>query len=277
MAKMIGIDLGTTNSCIAVVEGGSRSVIPNAEGQRTTPSVVAFYQSGGTAGGRACQAAGCDQRPRTVTSVKRADGQRDPRAHRRQVLYPQELSAVILQKLRADAEAYLRRACHRGGHHGARLLSTMPSARPPGRRAHCRAERAPHHQRADRRGAGLQAGQRPHPDRYGLRFRRRNLRCIADSHGDGIVQVLATCGDNFLGGDDFDERIVSWLADQCRAEHGVDLTGDRVAMQRLRGRPEKAKKGAFQRNADRDSSAVPDHNGGTGRTASADHADTCKI
>ncbi len=94
--------------------------------------------------------------------------------------------------------------------------------------------------------------------------------------GDGIVQVLATCGDNFLGGDDFDERIVSWLADQCRAEHGVDLTTDRVAMQRLREEAEKAKKGAFQRQADRAEPAVPHHNG-TGRAASADHADTCKI
>ena len=166
MAKIIGIDLGTTNSCVAVVEGGKPVVIPNAEGQRTTPSVVAFTKVGERLVGEPAKRQAVTNAPRTVSSVKRLMGSETRVPIDGKCYTPQELSALILQKLKADAEAYL-------GEPVTEAVITVPAYE--GRRAHCRAGRAPHHQRADSRGAGLRAGQWPHPDRHGLRPRRRHI------------------------------------------------------------------------------------------------------
>ena len=180
MAKIIGIDLGTTNSCAAVIEGGKPVVIPNAEGQRTTPSVVAFTKAGERLVGDAAKRQAVTNAPRTVSSVKRLMGS-DARIPIDGKSYaPQQISALILQKLKADAEAYL-------GEPVTEAVITVPAY-------------------------------------------------------FNDAQRLATCGDNHLGGDDFDARIVGWLAENFQRETGADLTGDRVAMQRLREEAEKAKK-----------------------------------
>ena len=242
MAKMIGIDLGTTNSCIAVVEGGKSVVIPNAEGQRTTPSVVAFTKAGERLVGEPAKRQAVTNAPRTVTSVKRLMGSETRVPIDGKCYTPQELSAVILQKLRADAEAYL-------GEPVTEAVITVPAyfndaqrqaTKDAGRIAGLNVRRIINEPTAAALAYGLDNGRTQTVMVYDLGGGTFDVSLIR--MGDGIVQVLATCGDNFLGGDDFDERIVSWLADQCRAEHGVDLTGDRVAMQRLREEAEKAKK-----------------------------------
>ena len=242
MAKMIGIDLGTTNSCVAVVEGGKPVVIPNAEGQRTTPSVVAFTKAGERLVGEPAKRQAVTNAPRTVTSVKRLMGS-DTRVPIDGKCYtPQELSALILQKLKADAEAYL-------GEPVTEAVITVPAyfndaqrqaTKDAGRIAGLDVRRIINEPTAAALAYGLDNGRTQTVMVYDLGGGTFDVSLIRI--GDGIVQVLSTCGDNFLGGDDFDERIVNWLADQCRANHGVDLTNDRVAMQRLREEAEKAKK-----------------------------------
>lgn len=174
MAKIIGIDLGTTNSCVAVVEGGKPVVIPNAEGQRTTPSVVAFTKVGERLVGEPAKRQAVTNAPRTVSSVKRLMGSETRVPIDGKCYTPQELSALILQKLKADAEAYL-------GEPVTEAVITVPAYFNDAQRQATKdagalpAGRAPHHQRADSRGAGLRAGQWPHPDRHGLRPRRRHI------------------------------------------------------------------------------------------------------
>ena len=242
MAKMIGIDLGTTNSCAAVIEGGKPVVIPNAEGQRTTPSVVAFTKAGERLVGEPAKRQAVTNAPRTVTSIKRQMGS-DSRVPIDGKCYsPQEISALILQKLKADAEAYL-------GEPVTQAVITVPAyfndaqrqaTKDAGRIAGLEVKRIINEPTAAALAYGLDNGKTQTVMVYDLGGGTFDVSLI--QIGDGIVQVLSTCGDNYLGGDDFDERIVNWMAEQCKASHGVDLTTDRVAMQRLREEAEKAKK-----------------------------------
>ena len=242
MSKVIGIDLGTTNSCVAVVEGGKPVVITNAEGERTTPSVVAFTKDGERLVGGAAKRQIATNSGRTVSSIKRYMGS-DYRVHiDGRDLTPQEISAMILTKIRRDAESYL-------GEPVTEAVITVPAYFDDS-------------QRKATQDAGRIAGlnvlriiNEPTAAAvaYGLDNEAPQKILVYDLGGgtfdvsiieieDGTFTVLATGGDTHLGGDDFDERIVNWLADRCRAEHGVDLTNDRVAMQRLREEAEKAKK-----------------------------------
>ena len=242
MAKIIGIDLGTTNSCAAVIECGKPVVIPNAEGQRTTPSVVAFTKAGERLVGDAAKRQAVTNAPRTISSVKRSMGS-DTRIPIDGKCYaPQQISAMILQKLKADAEAYL-------GEPVTEAVITVPAyfndaqrqaTKDAGRIAGLEVRRIINEPTAAALAYGLDNGRAQTVMVYDLGGGTFDVSLI--QIGDGIVQVLATCGDNHLGGDDFDARIVDWLVDQFRREHGQDLTGDRVAMQRLREEAEKAKK-----------------------------------
>ena len=242
MAKLIGIDLGTTNSCVAVVEGGKPVVIPNAEGQRTTPSVVAFTKAGERLVGEPAKRQAVTNAPRTVTSVKRLMGSETRVPIDGKCYTPQELSALILQKLKTDAEAYL-------GETVTEAVITVPAyfndaqrqaTKDAGRIAGLNVRRIINEPTAAALAYGLDNGRTQTVMVYDLGGGTFDVSLIRI--GDGIVQVLSTCGDNYLGGDDFDERIVNWMAEQCKASHGVDLTTDRVAMQRLREEAEKAKK-----------------------------------
>lgn len=242
MGKIIGIDLGTTNSCVAVVEGGRPIVIPNSEGQRTTPSVVAFAKTGERLVGEPAKRQAVTNAARTVCSVKRRMGA-DTRIPIDGKCYtPQELSALILQKLRADAEAYLGEAV-------TQAVITVPAyfndaqrqaTKDAGRIAGLEVRRIINEPTAAALAYGLDNGRAQTVMVYDLGGGTFDVSLI--QIGDGIVQVLATCGDNHLGGDDFDERICAWLTEGFRAEHGVDLSADAVAVQRLREEAEKAKK-----------------------------------
>ena len=242
MAKLIGIDLGTTNSCVAVVEGGKPVVIPNAEGQRTTPSVVAFTKAGERLVGEPAKRQAVTNAPRTVASIKRLMGSETRVPVDGKCYTPQELSALILQKLKTDAEAYLGEAV-------TEAVITVPAyfndaqrqaTKDAGRIAGLNVRRIINEPTAAALAYGLDNGRTQTVMVYDLGGGTFDVSLIRI--GDGIVQVLSTCGDNYLGGDDFDERIVNWMAEQCKASHGVDLTADRVAMQRLREEAEKAKK-----------------------------------
>ena len=242
MAKIIGIDLGTTNSCVAVIEGGKPVVIPNAEGQRTTPSVVAVTKAGERLVGEAAKRQAVTNAPRTVGSIKRLMGSEKRVPIDGKIYTPQEISALILSKLKADAEAYLGEAV-------TQAVITVPAyfndaqrqaTKDAGRIAGLEVRRIINEPTAAALAYGLDNGKTQNVMVYDLGGGTFDVSLIRI--GDGIVQVLATCGDNFLGGDDFDERIVTWLAEGFRADTGLDLTGDRVAMQRLREEAEKAKK-----------------------------------
>ena len=242
MAKIIGIDLGTTNSCVAVIEGGKPVVIPNAEGQRTTPSVVAVTKAGERLVGEAAKRQAVTNAPRTVSSIKRLMGSEKRVPIDGKTYTPQEISAMILSKLKADAEAYLGEAV-------TQAVITVPAyfndaqrqaTKDAGRIAGLEVRRIINEPTAAALAYGLDNGKTQNVMVYDLGGGTFDVSLIRI--GDGIVQVLATCGDNFLGGDDFDERIVTWLAEGFRADTGLDLTGDRVAMQRLREEAEKAKK-----------------------------------
>ena len=242
MGKIIGIDLGTTNSCVAVVEGGRPVVIPNREGQRTTPSVVAFTKTGERLVGDPAKRQAVTNAARTVCSVKRKMGS-DARIPIDGKCYtPQEISALILQKLRADAEAYL-------GEPVTEAVITVPAyfndaqrqaTKDAGRIAGLNVRRIINEPTAAALAYGLDNGKAQTVMVYDLGGGTFDVSLI--QIGDGIVQVLATCGDNHLGGDDFDERIANWLMENFRAEHGVDLHNDPVAVQRLREEAEKVKK-----------------------------------
>lgn len=242
MGKIIGIDLGTTNSCVAVVEGGRPVVIANREGQRTTPSVVAFTKTGERLVGDPAKRQAVTNAARTICSVKRKMGS-DARIPIDGKCYtPQEISALILQKLRADAEAYL-------GEPVTEAVITVPAyfndaqrqaTKDAGRIAGLNVRRIINEPTAAALAYGLDNGKAQTVMVYDLGGGTFDVSLI--QIGDGIVQVLATCGDNHLGGDDFDERIANWLMENFRAEHGVDLHNDPVAVQRLREEAEKVKK-----------------------------------
>ena len=242
MGKIIGIDLGTTNSCVAVVEGGRPVVISNSEGQRTTPSVVAFTQTGERLVGDPAKRQAVTNAARTISSIKRLMGSDERIAIDGRCYTPQEISAQILQKLKADAEAYL-------GEPVTEAVITVPAyfndaqrqaTKDAGRIAGLEVRRIINEPTAAALAYGLDNGKAQTVMVYDLGGGTFDVSLI--QIGDGIVQVLATCGDNHLGGDDFDERIAHWLTDHFAAEQGIDLTSDPVAMQRIREEAEKVKK-----------------------------------
>ena len=241
MAKMIGIDLGTTNSCVAVMEGGEPVIIPNAEGARTTPSVVAFGKNGERMVGQVAKRQSITNPDRTVSSIKRQMGTDYRVTIDGKKFTPQEISAMILQKLKTDAEAYL-------GESVAEAVITVPAyftdaqrqaTKDAGRIAGLEVKRIINEPTA----AALSYGVDKEADQkimvYDLGGGTFDVSVIELS--DGLQQVLATAGNNRLGGDDFDQRIIDWMAQEFRRENGIDLRGDKMAMQRLKEAAEKAK------------------------------------
>ena len=242
MSKIIGIDLGTTNSCVAVMEGGEPVVIANAEGARTTPSVVGFTKTGERLVGQVAKRQAITNPENTISSIKRKMGTAEKVHAGGKDYTPEEISAMILSKLKADAEAYL-------GEPVTEAVITVPAyfndsqrqaTKDAGTIAGLNVKRIINEPTAASLAYGIDKEEDQKIMVYDLGGGTFDVSLIRI--GDGIVQVLSTCGDNYLGGDDFDERIVNWMAEQCKASHGVDLTTDRVAMQRLREEAEKAKK-----------------------------------
>ena len=241
MSKIIGIDLGTTNSCVAVIEGGEAVVIPNAEGARTTPSVVAFGKTGERMVGQVAKRQAITNPDRTVSSIKRQMGSDYKVTIDDKKYTPQEISAMILQKLKTDAEAYL-------GEKVTEAVITVPAyftdsqrqaTKDAGKIAGLDVKRIINEPTA----AALAYGIDKETDQkimvYDLGGGTFDVSII--EMGDGVQEVLATAGNNRLGGDDFDQRIIDWMADGFKAEQGVDLRGDKMAMQRLKEAAEKAK------------------------------------
>ncbi len=241
MAKVIGIDLGTTNSCVAVMEGGEPVVIPNAEGNRTTPSVVAFSKTGERLVGQVAKRQSITNPERTVISIKRDMGtdrkvKIDDKAHT-----PQEISAMILQKLKADAEAYL-------GETVSQAVITVPAyfsdsqrqaTKDAGRIAGLEVMRIINEPTAAALAYGLDKEHDQKIMVFDLGGGTFDVSVL--EIGDGVFEVLATNGNNRLGGDDFDQRVIDFLADSFKRENGIDLRNDRMAMQRLKEAAEKAK------------------------------------
>ena len=242
MSKIIGIDLGTTNSCVAVLEGGKPVVIPNAEGQRTTPSIVAFTKNGERLVGDPAKRQAVTNVDRTVASVKRQMGT-DRRVKIDGRKYsPQEISAMILQKLKKDAEEYL-------GEPVDRAVITVPAyfsdsqrqaTKDAGKIAGLKVERIINEPTAAALAYGLDKSQSQKIMVYDLGGGTFDVSVI--EIGDGVVEVLATAGDNHLGGDDFDARIVDYLLKEFRQQEGIDLSKDRTSVQRIMEEAEKAKK-----------------------------------
>ena len=241
MAKTIGIDLGTTNSCVAVIEGGEPVVIANAEGARTTPSVVAFSKTGERMVGQVAKRQAITNPDRTITSIKREMGSNYKVNIDDKNYSPQEVSAMILQKLKSDAEAYL-------GTTVTEAVITVPAyftdaqrqaTKDAGKIAGLDVKRIINEPTA----AALSYGIDKEADQkvmvYDLGGGTFDVSII--EMGDGVQEVLATAGNNKLGGDDFDQRIIDWMANSFKAETGVDLKNDKMAMQRLKEAAEKAK------------------------------------
>ena len=241
MAKTIGIDLGTTNSCVAVIEGGEPVVIANAEGARTTPSVVAFSKTGERMVGQVAKRQAVTNPDRTIASIKREMGT-DYKVNIDGKAYsPQEISAMVLGKLKADAEAYL-------GETVTQAVITVPAyftdaqrqaTKDAGKIAGLDVKRIINEPTA----AALSYGIDKETDQkvmvYDLGGGTFDVSII--EMGDGVQEVLATAGNNRLGGDDFDQRIINWMVSTFKAETGVDLINDNMAMQRLKEAAEKAK------------------------------------
>ena len=242
MSKIIGIDLGTTNSCVAVMEGGETVVIPNAEGARTTPSVVAFAKTGERMVGQVAKRQAITNPDRTISSIKREMGSNYKVNIDAKSYTPQEISAMILQKLKADAEAYL-------GQTVTEAVITVPAyftdaqrqaTKDAGKIAGLEVKRIINEPTAAALAYGLDKEKADQKimvyDLGGGTFDVSILEI-----GDGVIDVLATAGNNRLGGDDFDECITKYLVDEFKKSDGIDLSGDKVAMQRLREAAEKAK------------------------------------
>lgn len=241
MGKIIGIDLGTTNSCVAVYEGAEPIVIPNPEGARTTPSVVAFSKTGERMVGQVAKRQAITNPDRTIISIKREMGTANKRTIDGKAYTPQEISAMILQKLKADAEAYL-------GTTVSQAVITVPAYFSDA-------------QRQATKDAGKIAGlevlriiNEPTAAAlaYGMDKEASQKIMVFDLGGgtfdvslleisDGVFEVLATNGDTRLGGDDFDQRVIDWMADKFQRENGIDLRKDKMVLQRLRDAAEKAK------------------------------------
>ncbi len=241
MAKIIGIDLGTTNSCVAVIEGGEPVVIANAEGARTTPSVVAFGKTGERMVGQVAKRQAITNPDRTVASIKRQMGTDYKVSIDDKKYTPQEISAMILQKLKTDAEAYL-------GDKVTEAVITVPAyftdsqrqaTKDAGKIAGLEVKRIINEPTAAALAYGIDKETDQKVMVYDLGGGTFDVSII--EMGDGVQEVLATAGNNKLGGDDFDQRIINWLADEFKAEQGIDLRGDKMAMQRLKEAAEKAK------------------------------------
>ncbi len=243
MAKIIGIDLGTTNSCVSVLEGGEAVVIPNAEGNRTTPSIVAFTKNGERLVGETAKRQAITNPDRTISSIKREMGTDHKVKIDDKTYSPQEISAMILQKLKADAESYL-------GETVTEAVITVPAyftdaqrqaTKDAGKIAGLEVKRIINEPTAASLSYGLDKTDKQHKimvfDLGGGTFDVSILEI-----GDGVFEVLATNGNNHLGGDDFDKIVMDHLADTFKSEHGVDLRQDKMSLQRLKEAAEKAKK-----------------------------------
>ena len=241
MAKIIGIDLGTTNSCVSVIEGGEAVVIPNAEGARTTPSVVAFKKDGERIVGRAAKQHAVSNPDRTVSSIKREMGSAYKVTIDGKSYTPQEISAMILRKLKEDAEAYL-------GDTVTEAVITVPAyftdaqrqaTKDAGKIAGMEVKRIINEPTAAALAYGIDKETEQKIMVYDLGGGTFDVSII--EMGDGVQEVLATAGNNRLGGDDFDQKIVDWMVQNFKAEQGIDLSADRSALERLRDAAEKAK------------------------------------
>ena len=241
MGKIIGIDLGTTNSCVAVMEGGESVVIPNAEGARTTPSVVAFSKDGERMVGQVAKRQAVTNADRTIISIKRHMGT-DYRVNIDGKPYsPQEISAMILQKLKADAEAYL-------GQPVTQAVITVPAyfsdsqrqaTKDAGKIAGLEVLRIINEPTAAALAYGVDKEAEQKIMVYDLGGGTFDVSIL--DIGEGVLEVLSTAGDTHLGGDDFDQRIIDWMVSEFKKSNGIDLSGDRMAMQRLKEAAEKAK------------------------------------
>ena len=242
MGKIIGIDLGTTNSCVAVMEGGKPTVIPNAEGERTTPSVVAFTKNGERLVGKSAKRQAVTNADRTISSIKRKMGTSDGPVIDGKKYTPEQISAMILQKLKADAEAYL-------GDKVTEAVITVPAyfnddqrqaTKAAGKIAGLDVKRIINEPTAAALAYGLNNEKEQKIMVYDLGGGTFDVSII--DIGDDVVEVLATNGDTHLGGDDFDNRIIDWMVSEFKAKEGVDLSQDKMAMQRLKEAAENAKK-----------------------------------
>lgn len=241
MSKIIGIDLGTTNSCVAVMEGGNAVVIPNAEGARTTPSVVAVSKTGERLVGQIAKRQAIANPDNTVISIKRKMGTNDKVTIAGKAYTPQEVSAMILQKLKADAEAYL-------GEPVTEAVITVPAyftdsqrqaTKDAGQIAGLNVKRIINEPTAAALSYGIDKEEEQKIMVFDLGGGTFDVSII--DMGDGVTEVLATAGNNHLGGDDFDQRIIDWMVEEFQKAEGIDLRQDKTAMQRLKESAEKAK------------------------------------
>ena len=242
MSKIIGIDLGTTNSCVAVMEGGKPTVIANTEGARTTPSVVAFTKTGERLVGEPAKRQAVTNAEKTISSIKRDMVTDRGRTIDGKKYSPQQISAMILQKLKADAESYL-------GEKVTEAVITVPAyfndaqrqaTKDAGKIAGLDVKRIINEPTAAALAYGLDNEKEQKIMVYDLGGGTFDVSII--EIGDGVIEVLATNGDTHLGGDDFDNKIIQWMLDEFKKAEGVDLSGDKMAMQRLKEAAEKAKK-----------------------------------
>ena len=241
MSKIIGIDLGTTNSCVAVMEGGEPVVIANSEGARTTPSVVGFTKTGDRLVGQVAKRQAITNPENTVSSIKRQMGTDHKVTLNGKEYTPQQISAMILQKLKADAEAYL-------GEPVTEAVITVPAyfndsqrqaTKDAGTIAGLNVKRIINEPTAASLAYGIDKEDDQKIMVYDLGGGTFDVSII--EMGDGVTEVLATNGDTHLGGDDFDQRIIDWMADAFQTENGIDLRKDKMAAQRLKEAAEKAK------------------------------------
>ena len=242
MGKIIGIDLGTTNSCVAVMEGGKPTVIANAEGARTTPSIVAFTKNGERLVGEPAKRQAVTNSDRTISSIKRDMGTDRGRTIDDKKYSPQMISAMILQKMKADAEQYL-------GEKVTEAVITVPAyfndaqrqaTKDAGKIAGLDVKRIINEPTAAALAYGLDNEKEQKIMVYDLGGGTFDVSII--EIGDGVIEVLSTNGDTHLGGDDFDQRVMNWMVETFKEKEGVDLSGDKMAMQRLKEAAEKAKK-----------------------------------
>ena len=242
MSKIIGIDLGTTNSCVAVMEGGQPTVIANTEGVRTTPSIVAFTKNGERLVGDPAKRQAVTNADKTISSIKRHMGSDYKVAIDDKKYSPQQISAMILQKLKSDAEGYL-------GEKVTEAVITVPAyfndaqrqaTKDAGKIAGLNVERIINEPTAAALAYGLDNENEQKVMVYDLGGGTFDVSII--EIGDGIIQVLSTSGDNRLGGDDFDQRITQYMIDEFKKAEGIDLSTDKMALQRLKEAAEKAKK-----------------------------------